>query len=83
MARSGLSPLGQTTGVAIIGAIFAARTAVYAGHSVSANLNTADPAALVSGLQGAFTVMAVVIFAATLVSVMGFWLKQEQSASSH
>jgi EmrB/QacA subfamily drug resistance transporter len=75
--------LGQTTGVAVIGTIFAARTAVYAGHSVSANLNAADPAALVSGLQDAFTVVAIVIFAATLVSALGFWLKREQPASSY
>ena len=38
--------LGQTTGVAVIGTIFAARSAAHAGLATSANLEAASPAAL-------------------------------------
>jgi EmrB/QacA subfamily drug resistance transporter len=69
--------LGQTTGVAVIGTIFATRAAVYAGHDISTNLNAAGGAALVYGLQDAATIVAAMMFVATLISVVGFWLKRK------
>jgi MFS family permease len=70
--------LGQTTGVAVIGTIFAARAAVYAGHAVSADLNAVGDTALVGGLQDAVAVVAVMMFIATLISGYGFWMKPGQ-----
>ncbi len=67
--------LGQTTGVAVIGTIFAARAAVHAGHTMSADINAAGGVALVNGLQDAVTIVAVMMFLATLISTVGLWLR--------
>ncbi len=70
--------LGQTTGVAVIGAIFAARAAVYAGESLSPDLSTANPTALVFGLHEAMLILGLMMLVATGISAISFWLEQRQ-----
>jgi ABC-type phosphate transport system permease subunit len=69
--------LGQTTGVAVIGTIFAARAATHAGQTISANLDTASAAALVRGLHEAMIIVGVMMFLATLISAVGLWKRWE------
>ncbi len=70
--------LGMTTGVAVIGTIFAIRTAVYAGQAVSADLTAAGDVALVHGLQDAMTVVAGVMLVGTFISAISFWSMEER-----
>jgi len=69
--------LGQTTGVAVLGTIFAAQAASYAGHAVSANLEAAPPDALVHGLHDAVILIGLMMFVATAISAVGLWKKWE------
>ena len=69
--------LGQTTGVAVIGAIFAARAAAYAGQAVSADLDAVSSAALVQGLRDAAILVSIIMFVATFISAIGLWKKWE------
>jgi MFS family permease len=70
--------LGQTTGVAVIGTIFVAQAAAYAGQAVSADLNAVDPTSLVHGLHDAMIIVGTMMFLATLISAVGFWRKWER-----
>jgi EmrB/QacA subfamily drug resistance transporter len=69
--------LGQITGVAVIGTIFAAQAAAYAGLAVSAELDTVPPVALVQGMQDAVIIIGVLMFVATAISAVGLWKKWE------
>jgi MFS family permease len=69
--------LGQTTGVAVIGTIFATQAAAYAGLAVSAELDTVPPAALVQGMQDAVIIVGVLMFVAAAISAIGLWKKWE------
>lgn len=74
--------LGQTVGVAVIGALFAIRAAMYAGHATSVNLNDAGPAALVQGFQDTMLIVAGMMFIAVAISAIGFWRKWEVKPAS-
>jgi EmrB/QacA subfamily drug resistance transporter len=69
--------LGQTTGVAVIGTIFAARSAAHAGLATSANIEAASPAALVHGLHDAAIIVGLMMLVATFISAIGVWKKWE------
>ncbi len=63
--------LGQTTGIAILGAVWAARVLVYSGQSLPGGATTAGAAAQVSGLQDTFLAVTVLLIGALGLSVWG------------
>jgi MFS family permease len=65
--------LGQTSGIAVLGAVWAARVAIYAGGPLVGGATTADPAAQVAGLQDTFMTVMVMMFAALGLSVWGLF----------
>jgi MFS family permease len=72
--------VGQITGIALLGALWASRTAVDAGLGLSADPSRAPAAAQVGGLRAASTVAAVMVAGALL---LGAWaLRRETEASS-
>jgi EmrB/QacA subfamily drug resistance transporter len=62
--------LGQTVGVAAMGAVWAGRTAFYAGGRMQSGATQAPPEAQVAALQDTFHVSAVLLAVALL---LGFW----------
>ncbi len=70
--------LGQTTGIAVLGAIWAARVMAYAGETVAGGATAASIAAQVAGLQDTFRVMAGLAGAAFLLSVFGLVKERRQ-----
>jgi len=56
--------LGQITGIAVLGALWATRVAAYAGQLPAAGPSAAAPAAQLSGLQDTMVVAAVVMVSA-------------------
>ncbi len=72
--------LGQTTGVAVIGTIFATRAASYAGQAVSANLDAVPAPALVQGLQDAILLVGAMMLAATIISAIGLWKRWDEKS---
>ncbi|MBN1218531.1 MAG: MFS transporter [Anaerolineae bacterium] len=69
--------LGQTTGVAVIGTIFAARAAMHGGQAISAELDAVSSAALVRGLHDAAILVGLMMFGAVFISALGLWKKWE------
>jgi MFS family permease len=65
--------LGQTTGIAILGAIWAARVIIYTGQPLMGGATTAGAAAQVSGLQDTFITVIVLMIAALGLSVWGLF----------
>jgi EmrB/QacA subfamily drug resistance transporter len=63
--------LGQTTGIAALGALWATRVAIYAGGVPAAGATAAPDAAQVAGLRDTFTVIVVLIGLALLLAVWG------------
>jgi hypothetical protein len=70
--------LGQTTGIAVLGAFWAARVMVYAGEVVAGGATAASIVAQVAGLQDTFTVIAAFVGLAFLLSLYALW--QERRA---
>jgi EmrB/QacA subfamily drug resistance transporter len=70
--------LGQTTGIAVLGAFWAARVMVYAGEVVAGGATAASIEAQVAGLQDTFTVIAAFVGLAFLLSLYALW--QERRA---
>jgi hypothetical protein len=70
--------LGQTTGVALFGAIFAISAAAYAGQTGNVNVDDLPSTALVQGMHDAFIILAVMMLVATGVSAVGLWKKWEE-----
>jgi len=68
--------LGQTAGIAVLGALWAGRVSVYAGVPVLGGASTAPAAAQVAGLHDTFLVVMVLLAFALLLSVWG--LMQER-----
>ncbi|MAT96061.1 MAG: MFS transporter [Anaerolineaceae bacterium] len=65
--------LGQTTGIAVLGAFWAARVMVYAGEVVAGGATAASVEAQVAGLQDTFTVIAAFIGLTFLLSLYALW----------
>jgi MFS family permease len=63
--------LGQTTGIAVLGAIWAARVTNYTGEILPGGPTTAPITAQVNGLQDTFRVVIVLIFIALLLGLWG------------
>jgi len=61
--------LGQTTGVALLGAVWAARVFAYVGESLSGGVTAASGVAQVSGLQDTFRIMAAFVILALALAV--------------
>jgi EmrB/QacA subfamily drug resistance transporter len=64
--------LGQTVGVAVIGAIWAGRTIFYAGSGLNGGATLAPVDAQISGLHDAFIVAAVLTVIALLLSIRAY-----------
>lgn len=64
--------LGQTVGVAVIGAVWAGRTAYHAGGSFAGGVTTATTAAQMAGLQETFLGVAAFIGLAFVLSLWGW-----------
>lgn len=73
--------LGQTTGIAAIGAFWAARVSFYAGTDFAAGPTRTDIVAQVHGLHDALSGIVIVIFIALLISIWTMflqWLRHDQ-----
>ena len=70
--------LGQTTGIAVLGAFWAARVMVYAGEVVEGGATAASIQAQVAGLQDTFTVIAAFIGLTFLLSLYALWQERKQ-----
>jgi MFS family permease len=64
--------LGQMTGIAVLGAIWASRVITYSGSSVKGGTTNAEPIYQVAGLNDTFSVAVVVILAALSLSVWSY-----------
>ncbi len=64
--------LGQTVGVAVIGAIWAGRTIFYAGSGTSENATQAPVSAQISGLRDAFYTAAFLIAIALFLNIRAY-----------
>ncbi|MGB3717643.1 MAG: MFS transporter [Candidatus Promineifilaceae bacterium] len=61
--------LGQTTGVALIGAVWAARVFAYVGKTISGGATEASGEAQVTGLQDTFRIVTVFVILALMLAV--------------
>ena len=64
--------LGQMTGIAVLGAIWASRVIAYNGSSVEGGTTNAEPIYQVAGLNDTFSVAVVVILAALSLSIWSY-----------
>ena len=60
---------GQTTGIAILGALWASRVFYYAGEALSGGATNASSAAQTAALQDTFLVMVVMLALALLLAL--------------
>lgn len=74
--------MGQTIGLAVMGALWAGRVAVAAGGMPEAGATAAPAAAQVAGLGDTFSVAAVVILLAMILSAWGLVQERRQRASA-
>ncbi len=66
--------LGVTTGVAVLGSVWAAGVAAASGGSLpEGGASAGSPAAQVAGMHTAFTVAVFIMAAALIVGLLGFW----------
>ncbi len=70
--------LGQTVGVATLGALWVTQTVAAAGNLPGTDVGTAPPAAMVAGLQDVFLIGAGITAAALLLALMAIWLERRQ-----
>jgi MFS family permease len=63
--------LGQTVGIAILGALWASRVMLHAGEFLAGGATTAPGSAQVAGLQNTFFVVTILIFFGVALSVWG------------
>jgi fucose permease len=61
--------LGQTTGVALIGAVWAARVFAYIGETISGGATDASGEAQVTGLQDTFRIITMFIILALMLAI--------------
>ena len=72
--------LGQSTGLPLIGAIFAANVIAFSGLSTGSDITTASAAALVFGIHNTFQIAALVILASTLIAVAAILVDQKRKS---
>ena len=66
--------LGSTSGLPLMGALFTAQVLAAGQLPTGTDVTTAPAAALVSGVNGAYRVAALVILAATVLAALALWL---------
>lgn len=71
--------LGQTLGVAVIGAIWAGRTLFYAGADSIGGATLASVDSQIAGLHDAFRTAAILAFIALLLSIRAYFQKKSSS----
>jgi EmrB/QacA subfamily drug resistance transporter len=64
--------LGQTTGIAVLGSIWAGRVYAYAGGVIAGGATAAPPALQVAGLQDTYFSIAFVIIVALALGIWGY-----------
>jgi len=74
--------LGQTAGVPLLGAIFAALSLSKASLPPSTNVTTAPAEALVYCLQGTFLVAALILGAAAILTIVVWKMESSQARVS-
>jgi EmrB/QacA subfamily drug resistance transporter len=70
--------LGQTTGIAVLGALWAGQVFSYLGEVLPGGATSAPAEAQVYGLKITFVIVSVVIFAALLLSIWGLREERKQ-----
>ena len=79
--------LGQTTGIATLGALWAARVAHHTGGTVQGDATTAPAAAQVAGQQDTFLVVLALIVLALALAVWGLvqerWGRRLRTTAAH
>ena len=70
--------LGQTTGIAILGALWTGQVFKHVGNVLPGGATTASVAAQVAGLQTTFLLVSVLIFLALLLSIWGLREESKQ-----
>jgi hypothetical protein len=68
--------LGQTTGIAIFGAVWAARALAYSGGTLAGGVTEAAPAVQVAALQDTYRVIAVLMLFGLGLAVTGAWYER-------
>lgn len=74
--------LGQTTGIAVVGAIWASRVFAYAGAPVEGGATAAGPLAQVHALQDTFQGLALLVGAALLLGLWGLRRERRQGRAA-
>lgn len=72
--------LGQTTGIAVLGALWAALTFAYAGGPVSGGATAAPAAAQTAAMQNTFLVVTVLVAAALVLGLTVWWFEARRAA---
>ncbi|WP_299024963.1 MFS transporter [uncultured Thermanaerothrix sp.] len=76
--------LGQTSGLPLMGALFALQVRASANLPPGFEVTQANPLALLAGLQGTYHIAAFVILIATLLAVLALWLDtQRRKQAAH
>jgi EmrB/QacA subfamily drug resistance transporter len=77
--------LGQITGIAVLGAVWALRVSIYAGSLPSTGPSGAAPGAQVTGLQDTMTLAAILAFVAFGLAFWALWVERRtnQQAVMH
>lgn len=76
--------LGQTSGLPLMGTLFALQVRAFANLPPGFEVTQADPSALLAGLRGTYHIAAFVILVATLLAVLALWIdaqKRKQHAA--
>jgi EmrB/QacA subfamily drug resistance transporter len=74
--------LGQTAGVPLLGAIFAAITLTSANLAPNTNVTTAPPEALVYGVQNTLRIAALILGATTILTAVVWRMERSQGKAS-
>jgi EmrB/QacA subfamily drug resistance transporter len=72
--------LGQTTGIALMGSIWASRVIDYAGTPLPNGATSASPAAQVAGLQDTFLLITMAVLLGLGLSILGVVLERRTNA---
>jgi len=73
--------LGQSTGLPLMGALFAAQALAHAGLPVGSDVTTAPPQALVAGVTGTYLIGAGIVLAAAVLAWLAYRLDRRTAAA--
>ncbi len=74
--------LGQTTGLPLMGTIFATLTLSSAGFSAGTDATTAPARAIVTGINGTYQTAAVIIFSSLILAATALWLDSRRKVET-